>query len=299
MEYTENFYQSGDGLKLYYREYGNGGQPVVCLPGLSRNSKDFHQLALHLAGRHRVICPDLRGRGRSEYDPQGRNYNLIVYTQDVRRLLDAAQLDNSILIGTSLGGFISMTMAYLAPERLRAIVLNDAGPEIDPVGTRRILDYSGKQTPVRNWADAVARIKENHSPAVPGKTDEFWEEYARLSYSEDANGVPVAELDPKVLSMLKSPARVGKILKVLNAVGLFKKIRGVPVDAWESFRAVSMPCLVIRGDMSDILAASTVKKMQAVKPDLAVATIPQRGHAPLLDEPDSLAAIDAFLDGLA
>lgn len=299
MEYKEHHYQSPDGLKLYYREYGDGGQAVVCLPGLSRNSKDFHQLALRLAPRYRVICPDLRGRGRSQYDPNGKNYNIIVYTQDVQDLMDAAGLEKAILIGTSLGGFISMTMAYVAPNRLRAIVLNDAGPEIDPAGARRILAYAGEQTPVKDWAEAAERIRQNYGPALPGMPDSYWPDFARQSYREDENGVPVAEVDPVVMTSLKATTRAGKVLKFLGALGLVKNVRGVPVDAWESFRAVTMPCLVIRGAMSDILSASTVERMQAIKQDLAVAAIPQRGHAPLLDEPESLAAIDAFLDSLA
>ncbi len=299
MEYKENYYQSADGLKLYYREYGFADQAIICLPGLSRNSKDFHQLALHLASRYRVICPDLRGRGRSQHDPKGKNYNIIVYTQDIKRLMDAAQLQKPILIGTSLGGFISMTMAYLVPERLRAIVLNDAGPEIDPAGAKRILGYSREETTVRNWDEAIARVRENYGHALPGVPETFWAEYTRQSYSEGENGMPVADVDPKVLTSLKSTYMAGKILKLLNAVGLVKKVRGIPVDEWESFRAVTMPCLVIRGAMSDILAETTVEKMRAIKKDLVVATIPQRGHAPLLDEPDSLAAIDGFLDSVS
>lgn len=298
MEYKENLYQAADGLTLYYREYGGGGREIVCLPGLSRNSKDFHQLALRLASRYRVICPDLRGRGRSQRDPSGKSYNIIAYTQDVRRLMDAAKLEKAILIGTSLGGFISTTMAYLVPERIRAIVLNDAGPEIDPAGVKRILTYSGKQTPVSTWDEAIERVKANYGPALPGMPETFWAEHTRQTYSEDENGMPVADFDPKIMESLKSATRAGKILKMLNSVGLVKKVRGIPVDAWESFRAVTMPCLVLRGATSDVLSEATLAKMQAIKKNLAVATIPHRGHAPLLDEPESLAAIDAFLDQL-
>ncbi len=298
MQYQENRYRSADGLELYYRDYGSGAKTIVCLPGLSRNSKDFHDLALHLASRYRVICPDLRGRGRSQHDPHGRNYNIVTYTQDVRRLLDVAKLEKPILIGTSLGGFIAMTMASLVPARLRAIVLNDAGPEIDPTGVKRILAYASAQKPVSNWQDAAAQLKANFGAALPGVPERFWAEHARLSYVENEDGVPVAAVDPKIYTSLKSPDRVGRILKFLNSVGLVKKIRGIPVDAWESFRAVTMPCLVLRGALSDILAEATVERMRAIKPDLVVVTIPNRGHAPLLDETESLAAIDSFLESL-
>jgi len=299
MEYKENRYRSSDGLELYYREYGAGDRAVVCLHGLSRNSKDFHDLATHLSTRYRVICPDLRGRGQSQYDPSGKTYNMIAYTQDVQRLLDDAGLARPVLIGTSLGAFISLTMAYLAPERLRAIVLNDAGPEVDPVGIKRIMGYSSTPArPPRNWEEAAALVKSNHIVGLTGLPDSFWADYARLTYHENDEGVPVAEVDPKVLSSLKTANTVAKILKSLNAIGLVKQVRGIPVDAWVSFRAVSMPCLVLRGETSDILSAETVKKMRAIKPDLVTATIPDRGHAPLLDEPASLAAIDGFLESL-
>jgi len=299
MDYKENRYHSADGLDLYYREYGGGDQAVVCLHGLSRNSKDFHDLALHLSGGYRVICPDLRGRGRSQYDPTGKTYNMVAYTRDVQRLMDVAGLDKPVMVGTSLGGFISLTMAYLLPGRLRAIVLNDAGPEVDPAGIERIMGYSVKPAPPpRNWEEAVNLVKTNHEVGLSGMPDSFWADYTRLTYRENDDGVPVAEVDPKVLSSLKTAKTVGNILKSLNAVGLVKKVKGIPVDAWESFRAVSMPCLVLRGETSDILAAETVAKMRDIKPDLAVSTIPNRGHAPLLDEPESLSAIDTFLAGL-
>jgi len=298
MEYKENRYLAPDGLELYYREYGGGDRTVVCLHGLSRNSKDFHELALHLSSTYRVICPDLRGRGQSQYDPGGKTYNIVAYTQDVLRLLDAAGVEKAILIGTSLGGFISLTMAYLAPERLRAIVLNDAGPEVDPAGIRRILGYSGASAPPGNWDEAAALVKANHAVGLPGMPDSFWAAYTRLTYRDNGHGVPEAEVDPKVLTSLKTANTAGKILKFLNSVGLVKKVKGVPVDAWVSYQAVSMPCLVLRGESSDILSAETVTKMRAIKPDLATATIPGRGHAPLLDEPASLAAIDAFLGSL-
>jgi pimeloyl-ACP methyl ester carboxylesterase len=299
MEYRENRYRSSDGLELYYREYGGGDRVVVCLHGLSRNCKDFHDLALHLSSTYRVICPDLRGRGRSQYDPTGKTYNMSAYTQDVQRLLDVAGLEKPVLLGTSLGGFISLTMAYLLPGRLRAIVLNDAGPEVDPAGIKRIMGYSGTPAPPpRNWEEATALVKANHEVGLLGLPDTFWAKYTRLSYRENDEGVPVAEVDPKVLTSLKATKTVGNILKSLNAVGLVKKVRGIPVDAWESFRAVNMPCLVLRGETSDILAEETVTRMQAIKPDLAVATIPNRGHAPLLDEPESLSAIDSFLERL-
>jgi len=299
MDYTEKHYTSEDGLNLYYREYGQGDEAVLCLPGLTRNSKDFHEIALHLVDNgYRVLCPDLRGRGRSQHDAKWKNYNITVYMKDVRRLMDAADLEQAIFLGTSLGGLISMTMAYQQPARVKAIILNDVGPEIDPVGLARILQYAGRTEPVNNWSEAAASVKQTYGVALPGMPDDFWAKYVRRSYAENVAGVPVLEIDPKIGDAIRSSTRAARILKFLNSIGLFRVIRGVPVDTWESFRAVRMPCLVLRGALSDILSEGIIDHMQEIKPDLLRATIPGRGHVPLLDEPESLAAIDAFLANL-
>jgi pimeloyl-ACP methyl ester carboxylesterase len=298
MEYKERYFTAGDGLQLYFREYGEGGQAVICIPGLTRNCKDFHKIALHLAPRYRVICMDLRGRGRSDRDPNWRNYNLAVSLPDVRQLMDEAGIGQAIFLGTSLGGLISMTMAYQAPERVRAMILNDAGPEWDPAGIARVLLNVGNPAPVRNWEEAARQARDTYGLALRGMPDEFWTAFARQSYAEGPDGIPVLDRDPKISDAIRAAVKAMKLLKWLRALRLRREIRGVPLDAWDSFRAVTMPCLVLRGEISDILTEGIVDRMQAVKPDLQCATIPNRGHAPLLDEPESLKAIDAFLADL-
>ena len=299
MEFEEHFYRSEDGLQLYYREYGAGEQTVICLPGLTRNSKDFQDMAPHLAADFRVICPDLRGRGQSARDPNWKNYNVGVYAQDVRQLMEAAQLDQAIFLGTSLGGLVSMILAYQSPEKLKAVILNDLGPEVDPSGYQRILASAGKQSAeVKSWAEAIAQCKEKYGVAFPEMPAEFWDDFARKSYRKGADGMPELDIDPKIGDAIRFTARAGKILGVLNKLKLLREVRGVPIDPWVAFRAISMPCLVIRGEDSDILSEEIIDRMQAVKPDLQRATIPERGHAPVLNEPASLAAIDGFLAGL-
>jgi pimeloyl-ACP methyl ester carboxylesterase len=299
MEFAEHYFQSMDGLQLYYREYGSGDQTVVCLPGLTRNSKDFHDMALHLAPAYRVICPDLRGRGQSARDPNWKNYNVGVYAQDVRQLMTAAQIDQAIFLGTSLGGLVSMILAYLSPEKLRAVILNDLGPEVDPVGRKRILASAGKQgAPVKTWPDAIGQCKEKYGVAFPEMPDEFWEDFAHKSYREGANGAPELDIDPKIGDAIRFTTKAAKVLGFLNKLKLLREVRGVPIDPWAAFRAISMPCLVLRGEHSDVLSEEIIDRMQAIKPDLARATIPERGHAPVLDEPASLAAIDEFLASL-
>jgi pimeloyl-ACP methyl ester carboxylesterase len=299
MEYQEQHYQSRDGLRLYYREYGGGNQTVICLPGLTRNSKDFHEIALHLSSNYRVVCPDLRGRGQSARDPKWKNYNITVYMSDVRRLMVEAKIAQAIFVGTSLGGLISMTMAYQRPELLKAIVLNDLGPEVDPVGYARVLSSAGQQVEAKNWQEAAEHCRKKYGLAFPEMPPEFWNAFAHKSYREGANGMPELDIDLKIGDAIRFTAKAARVLGILKSLRLLHKVRGVPLDPWVSFRAITMPCLVLRGETSDILSEEIIDRMQAVKPDLVRVTIPGRGHAPLLDEPESLSAIDTFLGGLA
>jgi pimeloyl-ACP methyl ester carboxylesterase len=299
MEYTEHFYQSEDRLRLYYREYGRGHRTVVCLPGLTRNSKDFHEIALHLSSNHRVICPDLRGRGQSARDPRWKNYNLVVYLSDVRRLMTEANVDQAIFLGTSLGALISMNLAYQCPELFEAIIINDLGPELDPVGRARILASAGRSDEVHSWQEAAEQCRVKYGVAFPEMPGEFWIEFARKSYRDDANGVPELDIDRKIGDAIRFSMKMARILGVLKSFGLLHTVRGIPIDPWDAFRAIRVPCLVLRGETSDILSEEIIDRMQAVRPDLVRATIPRRGHAPLLYEPESLSAIDAFIDSLA
>jgi pimeloyl-ACP methyl ester carboxylesterase len=299
MEFKEHHYLSEDGLRLYYREYGGGDRTVICLPGLTRNSKDFHGIASHLSSEYRVICPDLRGRGQSARDTRWKNYNIVVYLSDISLLIREVQSERSIFLGTSLGAMISMNLTYVHPENVGALILNDLGPEIDPAGKARILASVGKTGVVRSWPDAVEECRLKYGPALPEMPAEFWADFAHKTFREDPSGVPVLDIDPKIGDALKLSMKLAGVLGFLRAVGLVRKFRGVPIDPWDAFRAVRIPCLVMRGENSDILSEEIIDHMQAVKPDLVRATIPMRGHAPLLDEPESLSAIDAFLGGLA
>ncbi len=298
MNYTESRYVSHDKLSLYYREYGQGKQTVVCLPGLTRNSKDFHEIATHLAANYRVLCPDLRGRGQSARDPKWKNYNPGTYVKDVWKLLDELGIKTAIILGTSLGGLMAMIMAEQKPARINAIILNDIGPQIDPVGYARILAYAGRNKPVNSWAEAAQQCSDTYGVAIPDMPMSFWSEYVQRSFTENERGQPVSDADPNIGEAIRKSVTAVRWLTRLRKWGLLRKIRGVMIDPWDSFHAVSMPCLVIRGALSDILSEEIVDKMVAVKPDLKRVSIPNRGHVPLLDEPESLQAIDSFLAGL-
>jgi pimeloyl-ACP methyl ester carboxylesterase len=278
--WREQHWQSADGLTLFSRVYAAAGPAapaVLCLPGLTRNSRDFEALAPHLATRYRVICPDLRGRGFSARDPHWQNYHPGVYLDDLKRLLEVLELPRVGIIGTSLGGLLAMLLAAGAPAAVAGIVLNDIGPEADPRGIERIRGYTGKLSPVRTWTEAVAQFRTVNGAAWPDLSEAQWSIVTRRSYREDAAGIPVFDSDPMI----------GEAIRAAPAV---------PPALWPVFAQISaVPMLVIRGAESDLLSESTVQRMRREKPDLEALTVPERGHAPLLDEPGVVPAIDRFL----
>jgi len=295
MSYTEHHYQSRDGLRLYYRTYGNGGNCLLCLPGLTRNCKDFNKLAEHLSGQWRVITPDLRGRGQSEWDTKPRHYNLGTYVRDAWSLLDELGIERIAVSGTSLGGLMAMIMADQQPDRLRAIVLNDIGPEIPRAGLGRILQYAGLTPAADSWQAAAEEARRTHELSYPDMPESFWLEYVRLYYRENAEGRPEPDMDPAIGDVLRHPSLIRVLFQWLHRHGLVRKFGGIKIDPWESFRAVTMPCLLLHGALSDVLTGDIVERMRKVKHDLEVVTLPDRGHVPLLDEPLARSAIDAFL----
>ncbi len=183
--YVEHFVTLRDGLRMYCREYGaahRSDRPVLCLPGLTRNCRDFESLARGLSNQWRVLTPDLRGRGRSDYDPNWQNYQPMTYVADVGELLQQRDVSRVVVIGTSLGGLIGMLMAALNPSRRSlAAVLNDVGPEIDPAGLARIAGYVGKLPPVHTWDDAAAQARLVNGAALPDYTDEDWMRFAQAA----------------------------------------------------------------------------------------------------------------------
>ncbi|HEV2227781.1 MAG TPA: alpha/beta hydrolase [Steroidobacteraceae bacterium] len=284
MAASEYWYDSQEGLRLFARVYAGPGAaaPVVlCLHGLTRNSRDFEDLAAHLAARYRVIVPDVRGRGLSARDPNFSNYQIPVYLADLQRLLAGLGAARVAIVGTSMGGLMAMVLAAMQPALLAGIVLNDVGPEVDPAGLARIRGYVGKAAAVHDWAGAVAQVRAVHGSAWPGLDDARWEKIARTSYREDAQGVPQPDSDPLIAEAVKDTSKAAP-------------------DLWPLWGAIArVPILAIRGEHSDILSAATLARMQREKPDLATLTAANRGHAPLLDEPECVKAIDEFLGAQA
>jgi pimeloyl-ACP methyl ester carboxylesterase len=275
----EHFYRSGDGLALHCKIYpaaAPGALPVVCLPGLTRNGRDFAALARHLQAGREVLAADLRGRGLSQWDDRPEHYQLPTYVEDAWTLLASRHIQRALVVGTSLGALMAMVMAAMRPDVIAGVVLNDAGPELDPAGLRRIAAYAGKLPPVSSWAEAVEQTRGVYGAALPGLTDEEWLEYARCGYRENPDGVPAPDADPAISRAFANPA-------------------AGPADLWPLFAQINVPMLVIRGALSDILSAATVERMVREKPRLQALTIVNRGHTPLLSEPECLEAIDAFV----
>jgi pimeloyl-ACP methyl ester carboxylesterase len=281
MTHADNasFFTSHDGLNLYYRDFGseNEGTPVICLPGLTRNSRDFEDLAVRLSDRRRVLTTDLRGRGFSDYDPEWKNYHPGTYVQDAFTLLDTLGIDRIIVVGTSLGGLCAMAMAALDSAKLAGVVMNDIGPEINPEGIARVKEYTGRIPAVASWDEAVEQTREIYGDWLPGLSEEDWKKMAWRAYREVDNDVPRLDMDDMI----------GEAIRTVGPQGS---------DPWSYFDALAeIPTTVLWGEMSDILTVDIIEKMKARKPDLAVVKVPNRGHVPLLDEPECVTGIDELL----
>ena len=281
---AEYWFESHDGLRLFSRVYAGPAADapvVVCLHGLMRTGRDFEELAPHLARRYRVIVPDARGRGFSARDPDYNNYTIPVYVQDLARLLGGLGASRVALIGTSMGGLMALVLAYSQPGEVRGIVLNDVGAEIDPRGLERIRGYAGRSGPVGSWSEAVAQARGIYGAAWPGLDDERWQVLVRRNYRETPSGTIEVDADPLVGEPLRNNPNASPAL-------------------WPWWGTLSrVPMLALRGAHSDILSAETLARMQRETPGLVAVTVADRGHTPLLDEPECLGAIDGFLERLA
>lgn len=276
-KFRERYLTAQDGLRLYFRDYGDPLSPrlpLVCLSGLVRNSADFADFAERHAGERRVICPDYRGRGRSAYDSTWLNYDPFVYANDIAHLIAATGLDRVIVVGTSLGALLAMGLAVLKPTALGAVVLNDLGPELSPGGLGRILDYIGNDHPQPDWPSAVRHLRAL-LPTLSIRSEEGWLQFARATYRQDADGLLHFDWD-------------------MNIARPLARNRALP-DLWPYFHALRrLPVLALRGALSDVLSADTFERMALAKPDLQRVTVANSGHAPTLNEPEA-AAVDEFI----
>lgn len=278
IEWTEGWWWSRDGLRLHYRDYAgpSGKPPILCIPGLTRNARDFEAVASRLAGQWRVICLDLRGRGDSAYARDPMTYVPLTYLQDIDALVDEIALDRFVIFGTSLGGILAMLLASTDRERIAGVLLNDIGPDIDPKGLARIRGYVGKATSYPTWLHAARALEEGNAAIYPdyGLTD--WLAMAKRLCRLTATGRIVYDYDMKIAEPMRLP-------------------QADAIDMWPVADALKgVPGLLVRGGLSDILSAETADAM-VKRAGLELVTLPNVGHTPSLDEPPVLAAIDRLL----
>jgi pimeloyl-ACP methyl ester carboxylesterase len=261
--------RTDDGLTLYGRDYGHersGQPPVICLPGLSRNSRDFHAFATRLSRTgHRVVTLDYRGRGLSEWDANTQNYNIVREAQDVVQALDWLAIDKASFVGTSRGGLILHMLGGMIAARINAIVFNDIGPVIEIEGLRRIRDYLSTRSHVSNFADAADHLKAVHGEEFPALDEADWRDMADAIYRE-IDGALRPDFDPA-------------LVEPLEAMDFSKPLP----DLWKQFELLAaIPLLIVRGENSRLLSAATVAEMLARHPIARMLTARGQGHAPLL-----------------
>ncbi|NKK71213.1 alpha/beta fold hydrolase [Rhizobium leguminosarum bv. viciae] len=287
--FQERFYTSSDGLRLYARDYQpdqaatTGRLPVICLPGLTRNTRDFHPLALLLSRDttmpRRVIALDSRGRGNSAWDENKANYNLAVEAGDVIGACAAFGIERAIFIGTSRGGLILHLIAATRPDLLEAVILNDIGPVLEAEGLMLIRDYLNGGRKPADWNEAADILTENHGASFAVLAEQDWREMALALY-RDINGRPVADFDPAIVEALKS----------------IDFSQPLP-DLWEQFESLSrLPLMLIRGENTSLLSQETAGEMARRHPRLILHAAEGQGHAPLLHLGDIPTTIRAFLD---
>ncbi|WP_298302354.1 alpha/beta hydrolase [uncultured Erythrobacter sp.] len=279
--YQDRHWSSEDGLTLYFRDYsgpeGYAGPPVLCMHGLTRNSRDFAELAEHIAKSRRVIVPEVRGRGQSDYATDATTYSPAQYVADMEKLLDQEGIGSFIAMGTSMGGLMTMMLAAAKPGRIKAVVMNDIGPKIETAGLSRIGGYVGQGRSYPTWMHAARSLASVHGEAFPDYDLEAWLEMAKRTLAVSQNGRVSYDYDMAIAEPFRQPGNVA------------------PADLWPSFDALKdVPMVLVRGELSDLLSQETVAEMGKRNPAMTSVMVPRVGHAPTLNEPEAREAIDAL-----
>lgn len=278
--YTDGYWWSHDDLRLHYRDYAGPSDkpPIICIPGLTRNNRDWEPVAGRLAGEWRVITVSLRGRGESAYAKDPLTYVPLTYVRDIERLLIHLKLERFVLFGTSLGGIVTMLMAATGGERIAGALINDVGPVIDPVGLERIKTYVGRTSSWPTWVHVARALQELNRPIFPKFELSDWLAMAKRTHRQTPAGRIVADYDPKIAIPFKLP----------NTEPAF--------DMWPTLNGLTgKPVLIVRGANSDLFSEATAQEMLRRLPEAKLVTVPDVGHAPILDEPEAAAGIDTLL----
>lgn len=278
--WSDGYWWSNDGVRLHYRDYPGSPTrpPILCIPGLTRNARDFAGVAERLSPEWRLICVDLRGRGDSGYAKDAMSYVPLTYLHDLEALLRELAIDRFVAFGTSLGGLMTALLASAESERLAAAMINDVGPDIDPRGLERIRGYVGRQQSWPTWLHAARYFQESQGAIFPGWGLEEWLAFAKRLCKLNSAGRVVFDYDMRIADPFKLPA---------GPTGF---------DTWRAFAALAgRPTLLIRGGSSDLLTADTAERLRDQVPGMELVTIPDVGHAPTLEEPEAAAALDRLL----
>ncbi len=283
-DFIERRVTSNDGLSLYVRDYPGPHDAhraaSLCLGGLTRNSKDFAGIGKFYGRQRRVLCPDMRGRGQSDYDPEWRHYRPETYVADIKDILTALGVHEVVIVGTSLGGILGMAMGAAMPTVLRGLVLNDVGPNVRSRDLTKIVEYMTHPPSLSTWEDAGKHLRAAFGDQIPIDDDAIWVHAARNSYVERAPGRITFDWDDNL---------VKPILEDKTEV----------YDLWHLFQSITrFPVLAVRGEISKILSTDTLADMQRRHPAMRTVTVPGVGHAPSLGEPASIAALNTFLGEL-
>lgn len=280
-EYKDRYFNSADQeLKLHYRDYEGPRDkpPVLCLPGLTRNAKDFEPVADAFAGDWRVIAMEFRGRGKSEWDPRPERYAPPTYAADVVKFLDELGIADAVFVGTSLGGIVTMMVGATDGERVAGALINDIAPELHEPGIVRIRDYVGQQPIYTDYAAAAEALHASSGFVFPKWGVPEWERFARRTMKDVKGGVRF-DYDPDI------------------AINVINGADEDPMDAWHLLHGLSeVPVTVLRGELSDLFTEAQAERMMSMLPQGKLVTIPDVGHAPTFDEPESIAALTELLE---
>jgi pimeloyl-ACP methyl ester carboxylesterase len=264
--------------RVVYYEWGDPAnmEVVICVHGLSRNGRDFDVLGEALAPTHRVLAIDIPGRGASQWLPDANDYVFPVYLSTLTALIARSGAEQVSWVGTSMGALLGMVMAAQPNTPVTRLVIDDAGPQIEPAALARIRDYLGLAPTFATYAEAEYYIRRVSAPFGP-LTDAQWEHLTRSSLVQDADGRYRMSYDPGIAVPFRSNA--------------------APADLWPIWDAIRCPVLVLRGAQSDLLAKSTAEAMAARGPKPRILEFPGVGHAPMLLSPDQYEPVVAFLRG--
>ena len=278
--WTDRFWYSAEGLRLHYRDYEGPRDkpPILCIPGLTRNARDFEPVADRYAGQWRVICVELRGRGASDNDPDPGRYTPHFYVADILKLLDQLGIADAIFFGTSLGAICTMLLASTDADRIAGAMLNDIGPEIDQAGLDRIGGYVGREVVFANWEEAVAVLTERNREVFPRWGPGEWDRFTRRIMHEAPDGIRF-QYDMRIADSFRAATE------------------GPQGANWHLYESLAgRPVLILRGSLSDLLSAEVAARMvERLDGDAELVVVPDVGHTPNLEEPEAQAAMDRLL----